>query len=318
MVDKLASSGHPILDALRDKLIERREKFTLGSPGTQIIIRESGLTIQSETPFIVIITKELLNRPFIVVNVNNEGIIFVGSNKGGICQTNELDDVINLLYSNKVYLHHIYERNPFPLIFLQQGVLFSPELYNSVRTDAKSTIYDYTNEELKNDLHTKDLGLTSSRGFDFGIYASKLRANEDTKYKPDAEKLLYKSDMELAFESVRRDVCFWAPSRLSGFYLVSDDMNDRLNLRTMFSREDRKSLLVEVKTTALMTMIKVDYRWVEQYHEDPKAEYIVNYWNSKPFCDNSTTWEYLYEGMLEASNSDQLEYLKGLPVELGR
>lgn len=88
-----------------------------------------------------------------------------------------------------------------------------------------------------------------------------------------------------------------APSRLSAIYLMDYSQASADNMRNIFANTNRKDPKVIVTRIAgLARMIKVDYRWFEKYTVDKKQEYIENYWQFKPFSEDSTTWEYLHEG----------------------
>jgi hypothetical protein len=267
------------------------------------------ISISSDNEFLVIPTTESFNRPYLVVNVDNYETLTASTIKGIVCQSHDVLDISNLLFNDKIYLHHIYKDQQFPFIFLKMGMLFSPELYNKIRENPKTTIYEYCLSKLKHDIHKYDNGLVSSRANDFIVKASFFRENPNYNHK-NQDRVLEISELELAFERVRKERHVWAPSRISGFYLVSDEMNDRENLRNMFYTPPRESIVVELRSFALMFMIKVDYRWVELYREDPNPLFIENYWNSIPVSANCSNWEYLYEGALEPSNAEQIQYFK--------
>ncbi len=307
------------IEHLAEELAAKNHKHFIGEAGKSINVYEKAtgqtISVSSENDFMLILTNGLLTNPYLVVGQDNEGILTVSWPKGVVCQTDDIGDVLNIFYSNRTYIHHIYEDLEFPFFFLKIGMLFSPQLYNSLRENPTKNIYDYSISQLTNDIHKERLGLTSSRTMDFGVQAAFLRENPWAETS-NRESILKKSALELDFETIRKEKYNWAPSRLSSFYLMSDSEDNRWNLRGMFGKPNRKSIVVELKTTHLMSMIKVDYRWVEAYDTEKDPDFIENYWSSKPFVSGSQTWEYLYEGALEPINPEQIEFFKERPSKI--
>ncbi|RQO69782.1 hypothetical protein DBR43_17130 [Pedobacter sp. KBW06] len=308
------------LDQLGEEFKARNYPYFIKEAGQSINVYEKAdqkeITISSINKFMVIPTQGMLSNPFLVACQSEDGIITVTWPNGVICQTDDYHDVLNIFFNDKIYLHHIYEDSEFPFFFLKVGMLFSPELYNTIREDPKLNIYDYTLTQLKNDLHKQKIGLASSRAHDYAVRAAFLR--EYPQSDPEArDKILKTSALELEFEAIRKEKYNWSPSRISGFYLVSDTFEGQTSLKNMFYKPGiRESLIVKLKTIGLMSMIKVDYRWVEAYTETNDPDYIINYWESKPFVSGSETWEYLYEGALEPIDPEQIAYFKIRPTKI--
>ncbi|KQR72438.1 hypothetical protein [Pedobacter sp. Leaf176] len=70
--------------------------------------------------------------------------------------------------------------------------------------------------------------------------------------------------------------------------------------------EEPKVIILRIAVRA--RIIKMDYRWFEEYARDRNTLYIRNYWQSKPFEDGSNTWEYLHEGGVFPLDEDYEPY----------
>jgi hypothetical protein len=122
------------------------------------------------------------------------------------------------------------------------------------------------------------------------------------------KKILNKADVELAFEKHRRSLDSGMPSRLTCLFLAEDDedINGRLNIQDMLTRLDWKPQVLQVEIENQLALHKADNRWYDYYFDDPKPEYIVNYWNGTPL-DAVPTWEFLLEGSVRLTSQNDIE-----------
>lgn len=135
-----------------------------------------------------------------------------------------------------------------------------------------------------------------------------------TLLRPKAEEelaLIRKADLEIEFERRRRELNYGAASRLSCVYLVDNTFDGRLLLESMFADFFKNPKIVEVDILNSIEITKCDVTWVNKYSEEPKDEYIVNYWTGVPANENYSTWEYLLEGTIQMTNPDEIEDIIG-------
>ena len=148
-------------------------------------------------------------------------------------------------------------------------------------------------------------GLSSSRMFI--IYQASIYR---TLLRPKAEEelaLIRQADLEIEFERRRRELNYGAASRLSCVYLVENTFDSRLLLQSMFADFFWNPKIVEVDILNSIEITKCDVTWLNKYYEEPKDEYIVNYWTGVPSNENYSTWEYLLEGTIQMTNPDEIE-----------
>ncbi|MFC5282098.1 hypothetical protein [Pedobacter alpinus] len=245
-------------------------------------------------------TPSLVDTKCIFTELRNNNILFTyGPNRVPFCQTNDILDVRNIIINDKKFIHCIDLSDGVTQMFANEvGAFFTPSMITFLRKIDKPFVYLMSMQELRNDMSDKPVEFMSPRGYRYLIEASKLRKDKKEGYNEKELLLLKNCEIELSFENKRREICDWAPSRLSAIYLMDDTLASSENIASMFSEKRLKPKVILVNIAGLARIIKVDYRWVEAYFEEPKVEYIENYWHSLPFQDNSTTWEYLHEGGL--------------------
>ena len=159
-------------------------------------------------------------------------------------------------------------------------------------------------------------GVLSPREMSFIIPAAMIRRGyrvgiglHDTNWlsERDIARILRISDIELAFEDARRKILPQAASRLCSLFLAENTEDGRNHIKTMFPHADLH--IIEVTIPKAFRFNKVDFTWFDNYSEEPKAEYIENYWKSIPYDENVPTWEYLVEGFIKIIKPKDLEYI---------
>jgi len=246
-------------------------------------------------------TKGVINSPaFFTELINEHTLRTFGPNRVPYCQTNDVEDVKNILTEDKKFIHIIDQANEFTNLMVNKvGVLITPSMVTFLSDVDKPFIYMLSIEQLRDDSFDKPIEFMSPRGYRNVIEASKVRKNKSSNYSETELKIIQMGEIELKFEEIRREICDWAPSRLSAIYLMDYSESSADNMRKMFGNTRRKEpKVIIVRIAGLARIIKVDYRWFEAYTEEKNDEYIKNYWQSKPFVEGSTTWEYLHEGGL--------------------
>jgi hypothetical protein len=142
------------------------------------------------------------------------------------------------------------------------------------------------------------------------IYKAALAKQLNRQLMPDEERAIKLADIEIAFEEGRRKYNYGAPSRLSCLYLADNDLDGRTMLQNMLGISFRRPLIVEVAVLNKMELVKADHRWLDtMYLNDPKEEYIQNYWTEVPL-DKKPSWEYLLEGTIIMTNQQQIQEIE--------
>lgn len=244
-------------------------------------------------------TRGVINsKAFFTELLNENTLRTFGPNRVPYCQTNDVEDVKNILTEDKKFIHIIDQADEFTDIMVNKiGAFFTPSLVTFLKDTDKPFIYMLSIEQLRDDSFDKPIEFMSPRGYRNVIEASRIRKNRSSDFTEVEKQILNMGEIELKFEEVRREICDWAPSRLSAIYLMDYSENSADNMRNMFGNTNRKEpKIIVVRIAGLARMIKVDYRWFEKYTQEKKPEYIINYWQSKPFTEGSNTWEYLHEG----------------------
>jgi hypothetical protein len=114
-----------------------------------------------------------------------------------------------------------------------------------------------------------------------------------------------KADLEIEFERRRREINYGASSRLSCVYLVDNDIDGRTVLQNMFVGTFGRPIIVDVDILNNMELTKCDHHWLQKYYDEPKDEYIVNYWTGVPLNDKFPSCEYLLEGTIFLTHQEQ-------------
>ncbi|MBE9599952.1 hypothetical protein [Pedobacter sp. MC2016-24] len=240
------------------------------------------------------------SRAFFTELIDEHTLRTFGPNRIPYCQTNDIEDVKNILTEDKKFIHTIDQADEFTDLMVNNiEALFTPSMVSFLKDQDKPFIYMLSIEQLRDDTFDKPIEFMSPRGYRNVIEASRVRKNKTSDYNEVELKIIEMGEIELKFEEVRREICDWAPSRLSAIYLMDYSESSAENMRKMFWNTIRKEPKVIIVCIAgLARIIKVDYRWFEAYIKEKNNEYIKNYWQSKPFVEGSTTWEYLHEGGL--------------------
>jgi hypothetical protein len=101
--------------------------------------------------------------------------------------------------------------------------------------------------------------------------------------------------------------------------MAENTIDGRNWVRTMLGE---KAFLMQVGITTRVRLATCDARWLERIDEDvTDAEAIAGYWSGRALYDEPL-WEYLLEGQIASTDSDELERLrefvrlKGPPKDL--
>lgn len=115
------------------------------------------------------------------------------------------------------------------------------------------------------------------------------------------------SDVELTFEEARRRTAPEAVSRLSCLYLAEATAQGASILRSMLG-PDR--YLLDVRIGQKINLTRADATWFDAYFEEPDSEYATNYWLGFEKDQGAGQWEYLLDGMIEATDAAQIEHVR--------
>ncbi|NLJ80067.1 MAG: DUF2441 domain-containing protein [Firmicutes bacterium] len=112
--------------------------------------------------------------------------------------------------------------------------------------------------------------------------------------------------IELQFEKVRRQIAPNAPSRLSCLFVVDNSKEGVENIKEMLGPN---VFLLKVRIPAAIRVAKADRRWFDAYCSNADLKNVENYWFSRAFSPGNR-WEYLIDGMIEAVDDSQIEYIR--------
>lgn len=117
---------------------------------------------------------------------------------------------------------------------------------------------------------------------------------------------LRSSDVELAFERVRREVAPGAVSRLSCLYLAERSAQGEAMLRAMLGPN---VYILRVRLMLTLGLTRADAAWFDGFFDSNDIEHARGYWQGvgKPGSDS---WEYLFDGVLEVEDPVQIEYVR--------
>ena len=125
----------------------------------------------------------------------------------------------------------------------------------------------------------------------------------------DARKLrlIEKSDLEVAFEKGRLKYNPLASSRLSSIFLAERSEQGRASIWKMLST---KVYIVEVRVLYERSLTKADGGWFTAYQNGNRDDFIKSYWLGERCPDpGDSAWEYVFEGVIEIVNPDELEHI---------
>jgi len=132
---------------------------------------------------------------------------------------------------------------------------------------------------------------------------------EGTQWLPadKLDRILRLGDIELEFEEARRRLLPEGASRLASLYLADDSDAGRAHVRRMLGDQ---VFILRVTVPRAIRITGVDTNWFDAYWDDPRPEYIENYWRSRAFDPAAPTWEYLVDGMVEVGDPEGLAQLR--------
>jgi hypothetical protein len=125
--------------------------------------------------------------------------------------------------------------------------------------------------------------------------------SEETK-----QAALRSSDVELTFERIRREVAPDAVSRFSCLYLAERSVEGEAMLRSMLGKD---VYILRVRPTLTLKITKVDVTWFDDFFDSNDIEDARRYWRGLEKCSGQT-WEYLFDGVLDVEDPEQIEYIR--------
>lgn len=218
-----------------------------------------------------------------------------------------------------VFLHGIDLKNWYPCWNIPiSGELWSPDLYTS-GDPAICAVHKSIRDLEISQLEMKPssiIGFLSPRVMKYIWPAAVIREGgrvgyglHNTDWLPDAEMdFIEESDIELKFEEVRRKILPNAASRLCCLFVAENTQYGIELIKKIFPNNDLR--IVKVTIPMALRFNKVDSKWFDEYHENPKDEYIKNYWMSVPYDESVPTWEYLLEGLIKIKYPEDLEFIR--------
>jgi hypothetical protein len=113
--------------------------------------------------------------------------------------------------------------------------------------------------------------------------------------------VLWKSEVELRFEEIRRQIAPNAVSRLNCLYLADD-----IEVIKCISQFDPKDPIIKVRIRENSLVTKVDMNlfndFCNSYKQGDKAyceKYAKSYWKYDPYKSGNCRWEYLIDGIID-------------------
>jgi hypothetical protein len=117
---------------------------------------------------------------------------------------------------------------------------------------------------------------------------------------------LHCSDVELLFETVRRQVAPASPSRLSCLYLAERaDVGEQM-LRNMLGQN---VYILRVVPLVSLQLARVDSAWFDDFFESRDPENVRKYWLGQQMGEVGR-WEYLFDGVIKAEDPEQIEHIR--------
>lgn len=142
-------------------------------------------------------------------------------------------------------------------------------------------------------------------------YGLTLKIGSNKLNKIQEKDIIDRNKVEMKFELERRRIAPNAPSRLESLFIA----DNRNVIRRMFNNNP-DLIILKVKITEALRFIKVDSAWYDRYWEYKHKKYIKNYWRSKPFKENTDSWEYLVDGLLVVDDPEGLKYIRSRKDEI--
>lgn len=172
--------------------------------------------------------------------------------------------------------------------------------------------------ELRNNFHNLDIGLGSVRSmllFQGSIIRSGLNPgfgldNPFFLDKSHYPRILERSDDELKFEEIRRIINPAAPSRLTCIFVAEDTLEQKIHLGQMLGYVKRP-YIVKFRPKIVLSFFIADSSFYDLYVATKDIKHIVSYWKGfkNPEAD-LYSHEILFEGILEAIDDDEIDYIK--------
>ncbi|MHB8280648.1 MAG: hypothetical protein ACYDIA_23840 [Candidatus Humimicrobiaceae bacterium] len=197
------------------------------------------------------------------------------------------------------------------------GKITSPSIYTALSntTLVPDNINNIPISSLRDDLNI-NYGFMTPRTSRCVVMAALIRKGinvglgvNNTKWYSSKQKehFLYMGDVELRFEEIRRIISPEAASRLTCIWLADNTIEGKNHIKNMLGDD---IYIIKVKILHELRFSKVDSLWFDEYCNNPKDEYIKNYWNSIPLKDDSTSWEYLLEGVIEMIDDEDRNFIQ--------
>jgi len=142
------------------------------------------------------------------------------------------------------------------------------------------------------------------------LYTASFNRRQGFPVTEKIEAAEKRAEVEIQFELRRRIVSPHAPSRLSALYLVQNNEDGRMTLRSMLLSVLTKPKILKVKIINILDgscLFRADHRWYEEYYNNPVESIIDSYWSRNSFDEKIPSWEYLLEGTIGLVEIDDFE-----------
>ncbi len=142
-------------------------------------------------------------------------------------------------------------------------------------------------------------------------HATNLENLPSSNYSNGEKWAIKRKSLEIEFEKQRRKIDSNLSSRVNCLFVTDDDEIGRLHLSNMFNGSYRTGSLhlVSVVISNYKSVTRADFRWVDQYFENPNPKFIENYWQGIA-VDSQPHWEYLVEGKIHLYKKNEFEELQ--------
>ena len=233
-----------------------------------------------------------------------------------------------------VYLHKINKSDIFHLMnFLPGGGGYaSPASLDTNNLQSMGTdfqridtvkkqklFYSFSQEELRTGLDAffsircsprADILIKASairNGYSISCFDFVNQRSSSSNAPYSEEKILFKSELEIAFELGRRNICPSAPSRLTALFLVEASDDGKFTLFSMYPNP-KDAFLMKVGIIIKKCFIRVDSNWIDKYSKNQSPEFVNSYWRGQASCNPK--WEHLLEGVVGLRENGEKVQLK--------
>ena len=126
----------------------------------------------------------------------------------------------------------------------------------------------------------------------------------------EEKDIIDRSKIEIKFEIERRRVAKNAVSRLECLYVADNESI----IKEMFPYPDL--LIFKVKIAEALNYTQVDSRWYNEYYDTRSRKSIKRYWTRQKNDENTSSLEYLVDGLITVDDPERLVYLNSMEAKL--